>query len=239
MIKASASLFLLLAILISILTGCKGRQNPTPQKPENPPAAQSPEDATIIAAIGDSITWGAVAFGQRAPSGGYPALLEAKLQAAGYNVVVLNKGIPGEKAYQTNDRFQSAVEGTDIALMMIGTNDIIRSEGCPEPHHCRTAEHIEEMIVKALQAHIVPIVSTVTPAQSRCARSWANPPIQALNGQIYDLAVKRNIALVDNHKAILEYQGGRIFSDCLHFNDEGYEVIAQQWFNELTEEIVP
>jgi lysophospholipase L1-like esterase len=226
-------LALLVIGILCILTGCQGTEEP-PERHNNTPVTQHRELTTVIAAIGDSITWGAMAFGERAPSGGYPAMLEAKLRASGYDVIVLNKGISGEKAYETSTRFLEAVDGADIVLLMIGTNDIIRPEGCPEPHKCRTAEHIAAMLDNALRSNVIPFVSTVTPAQSRCARSWANPPIRALNEQIYAIAQKRNVRVVDNHQAILEH-GGAVLSDCLHFTDEGYDVIAQQWYNALIE----
>ena len=142
-------------------------------------------------------------------------MLEAKLHATGYDVIVLNKGISGEKSPATDDRFLQAIDDADIVLIMIGTNDIIKPESCPEPHNCRTIEHIGSMLDKALNSKIVPVVSTITPAQSRCARSWANSPIQALNTQLYNIAHERNVRIVDNHQAILNHGGGSLFSDCL------------------------
>jgi lysophospholipase L1-like esterase len=90
------------------------------------------------------------------------------------------------------------------------------------------------MLDEALHSNVLPFVSTVTPAQSRCARDWANPPIQSLNEKIYTLAQERNVKIVDNHQAILDH-GSAFFSDCLHFKDEGYNVIAQQWYDTLIE----
>jgi len=228
-------LVLIIIGMLIILAGCKGAKESPPQQHDSSAVTQHREDTTVIAAIGDSITWGAMAFGERAPSGGYPAMLEAKLRAAGYDVIVQNRGIPGEKAYETNERFLRIIDGADIVLLMIGTNDIIRPEGCPEPHNCRTAKHIATMLDETLRSNAVTFVSTVTPAQPHCARSWANPPIQALNEQIYLIAHERNIKVVDNHQAILDHGGGALFSDCLHFKDEGYDVIAQQWYNTLVE----
>ena len=221
--------------MMLILAGCKGVKKPSPQKLDQASVKQDAAGTTVVAAIGDSITWGALAFGARASSEGYPAILQTKLRTVGYDVVVLNKGIPGDKSFETDDRFLSASDGAEIALLMIGTNDIIRPEGCPEPHNCRTAEHIAAMMEKALAANLVPFVSTVTPAQPGCNRAWANPPIQVLNTQIYEVAHKRNVKIVDNYQAIMNNGSGALFADCLHFTDKGYEVIAQQWYNALVE----
>jgi lysophospholipase L1-like esterase len=229
------STFLLLFIGgLCILAGCESSQESSPRHSDDSTVTPRSDSSIVITAIGDSITWGAMAFGERVPSGGYPAILEAKLRADGYDVIVRNEGIPGEKAYETRRRFISAINDADIVLLMIGTNDIIRSEDCPEPHHCRTAEHIAAMLDKASHSNVIPFVSTVTPAKSRCARDWANPPIRELNEKIYTIAQERNIKIVDNHQAILDH-GGAFFSDCLHFKDEGYGVIAQQWYNALVE----
>lgn len=219
------AIFVIILIGIIMLPGCR-------QEPSKTPAAPG---STVIVAIGDSLTWGALAFGPKASSGGYPAILEAMLRDEGYDVVVFNKGIPGEKAYQTRARFQRAIADADIALLMIGVNDIIRPEGCPEPNNCRTSELIEAMIKLAAKADIPLLISTLTPAQNNCARSWANPQIQAVNEQIRDLAQKHSIVLVDNHQALLEHGGGALFSDCLHFTDDGYRVIAERWFHTLIE----
>lgn len=216
----------MLFLLLFGLTGCKGTKTST--RPRRRPA-----DPLVIAAVGDSITWGALAFGAKADSGGYPAILESRLRNAGYNIVVFNKGIPGEKAYQTHERFARAVADVEIVLLMIGVNDIIRPEGCPEPHHCHTAQHIAAMVDEARTAGVAVLLSTVTPAQARCDRNWANAPIEALNVQIVEIARKRKIPLADNHQAILASDKATLFSDCLHFTDDGYHVLAEQWYQTL------
>jgi lysophospholipase L1-like esterase len=235
MIKKYKFLLISIGILV-VLTGCEGSKEPAPQQRDTTPVRQQAEGSTVIVAIGDSITWGAMAFGARAPSGGYPAILEAKLRADGYRVVVVNKGIAGEKSFETDERFLQAIAGAKIALIQIGTNDIIRPEGCPEPNHCRTIEHIQSLVEQALNVQVIPLVSTVTPAQPGCNRSWANIPIQALNQEIDALARIHRITIVDNYQAILDHGGGALFADCLHFTDAGYEVIAQHWYDALMQQ---
>ena len=53
---------------------------------------QYPEGTIVIVAVGNSITYGIGTY-----NGGYPAILQSMLQSAGYNVVVINEGIPGER----------------------------------------------------------------------------------------------------------------------------------------------
>jgi lysophospholipase L1-like esterase len=211
-------------VIFFLITSCQQQQQ----------SSSDDHGPIVIAAIGDSLTWGALAFGPKADSGGYPILLETMLRNEGYDIVVFNKGIPGEKAYQTRERFPQAISDADIALLMIGVNDIIRPEGCPEPNNCQTADHIAAMMRMASKSEIPVLVSTLTPAQTHCARSWANEPIQAVNDQIRTFAQQQNTPLVDMHQAIIKH-GGALFSDCLHFTDEGYQVIADHWYRAIIE----
>lgn len=191
---------------------------------------QYPPGTTVIVAIGDSIT-----YGQGSTVGGYPALLQQKLVADGYNVVVVNEGIPGERSPSTDARFLQVIAGADVALIMIGTNDIINPAGCPNPYDCATSQHIDSLLDHALISKTVPIVSTLPPANPNSDYSWANFWIQSLNNQIYASAAQRDIVVVDNYNAILANGGTALYVDRLHFSDQGYGVIAEQWYRAIIE----
>jgi lysophospholipase L1-like esterase len=178
--------------------------------------------------IGDSIT-----AGIGSSSGGYPAMLEAKLRAAGYNVSVRNEGIPGADSGMADINFDADVRGANIVLIMIGTNDIGCPSCCIRPYDCQTISHISSMLDKALRAGITPIISTVTPKRAGDILDWANPGIEDLNAQIYAVAAQRNVRVVDNHRAILTQGGNALFADKHHLNDRGYDVMANEWFNVL------
>ena len=193
-------------------------------------APQYPEGTTVIVAIGDSLT-----YGQGSSGGGYPAILQNMLLSAGYSVLVLNEGVPGERTYSTHARWLQEIANADIALIMIGTNDVINPGSCYEPYNCRTIELIESMINEALISKKIPIVSTIPPAKTDDVRAWANSSFRTLNARIYKLAAQYNIPLVDNYQAIRDNGGDRLYSDYLHFSDQGYEVIAQQWYNAIVE----
>lgn len=241
--------FLLYLGLIIFCPGCQEAESPTsfevfderqmqetPQQPSDDTydseivSPQYPEGTTVIVAIGDSIT-----YGQDSTLGGYPVMLEAKLLAAGYNVVVINEGIPGERSPETDDRFLEVIAGADIALIMIGTNDIVNPMGCPDPFNCQTITHIEALLDKALISKTVPIVSTVVPANPDGTYTWAEPDIQALNYMIYEIALEREVLIVDNYVAILANGGSALYSDNLHFTDQGYDVLAQEWYNAIVD----
>ncbi|MBD3305621.1 hypothetical protein GF339_04510 [candidate division KSB3 bacterium] len=203
-------------------------QTPDPTPTPQPTATPKPTDGPkTIAAVGDSLT-----YGVKSAMGGYPDMLETQLRNAGYRVVVYNRGIPGEQAHSTDYRFNLVIENADIVLLMIGTNDIVNPGRCVEPNNCNTALYIESMLKKALRAGVVPFVSTVPPANPESPYAWANAGIKSLNSQIYSIAAKLSVRVVDNYAAIQSY-GTSIFADSLHFTDQGYNVIARQWYNTL------
>ena len=163
--------------------------------------------------------------------GGYPAILQQKLRAAGYNAIVLNEGVPGEISPETDERLLDVIANVDIALLMIGTNDVINHRG-----DYNSIDVIEGMLDKMIISKVVPIISTVTPAATDSDYAWANYGIEMLNYDISAAATERakSVYLVDNYTAILNNGGDALYVDRLHFNDQGYAVIADQWFNCLT-----
>ncbi|GAK58382.1 lipolytic enzyme, G-D-S-L [Candidatus Vecturithrix granuli] len=185
-------------------------------------------NAVRIVAVGDSITCG---YGSNV--GGYPTLLRKMLRRAGYNVIVENQGVPGEKTPWTYQRFPSAISGADIVLLMIGVNDIVNPSRCPDSR-CRTSYHIGLMLDIALRSGVTPLVSTVTPAKSRSSYVKYNPEIKELNSKISREASKRGVILVDNYRTIYANGGDSLFVDRLHFNDRGYKAIASAWYKALT-----
>jgi lysophospholipase L1-like esterase len=220
--------------MVIILVSCEGSKHPTePISPDEKQTQLAPtrlsDDtlgsgiAVVIAAVGDSITYGDGSW-----TGGYPRMLEEKLRATRYNVIVRNNGIPGAHAWEINADFSDFIEGADIVLIMVGTNDLgsLGTAGDSEP-----VDYIESMIDRAQRVNIIPIVSTVTP-QFGCLVDY-DSRIRNLNSQIYALAAWQDIQLVDNYQAILDYGGSILYSDCVHFNDQGYNVIAEQFYNAI------
>jgi acyl-CoA thioesterase-1 len=77
-------------------------------------------DPVRIVAFGDSNTYGM----NMAREQSYPAQLEAMLRAKGYDVSVVNAGIPGDTTSGGLGRVNTAVpSGTQIAIVTLGVND--------------------------------------------------------------------------------------------------------------------
>ena len=227
---------------VTMLTGCGGdSDSPTSPERDALKGPSQPADDTydsditaptypavtiVIAAIGDSIT-----YGSGSNAGGYPAILQQKLRAAGYHAIVLNEGVPGEISPETDERLLDVIANVDIALLMIGTNDVINHRG-----DYNSIDVIEGMLDKMIISKVVPIISTVPPAATDSDYAWANYSIEMLNDEISAAATERakSAHLVDNYTALLNNGGDALYVDRLHFNDQGYVVIADQWFNCLT-----
>lgn len=201
------------------LLGCNS-DNPTD------PATLEP---TVIVAVGDSITYGWGTW-----TGGYPAKLQEKLLAAGYNTNVVNAGISGEASPSTDERFLSAIDGADIALIMIGTNDEFSPDLCPDKK-CNTLLHIESMIDKAIKAGVKPVVGTIIHEQPYEVYLTWNWDIDALNEQIKTSAAKRKVPVADTLLAILQNGDRELYLDRHHLIDQGNEVLAQCFFDTLTQ----
>lgn len=195
---------------------------PIPVATANPIPANIPTpsaNASIVVAIGDSIT-----YGRGSSVGGYPAYLEAKLLQNGYDADVINKGVGGEVSSETDSRFSSEISGADVVLLLIGTNDIMG--GSCDMASCSTILHISSMLDKALSAGVRPIVSTVIPARSTSIYGGFNDDIRWLNDQIRSLAAQKGVRYIDSY---LLFSSDAYFSDDIHPNDAGYERMAIEW----------
>lgn len=95
------------------------------QESKNANATQQPMSQSItILALGDSLTEGLGVD----PDDNYPAQLEAKLKAMGYeNVEVVNSGLSGETSTGLINRLDWVTQTKpDITILTIGANDAMR-----------------------------------------------------------------------------------------------------------------
>lgn len=107
----------ILFIICLSVSGCNQEQDKKIDAEE-----QKGEMKTIVA-VGDSLTAG---YGLD-ESAGYPALLEKKLQAAGYHYEVVNGGVSGETTSGTLSRMEWIMTlEPDIIVLETGANDGLR-----------------------------------------------------------------------------------------------------------------
>jgi len=113
---------LILVLLTLLLAACGGKATPTPAPTATPLPAPA-DEPTVIVAMGDSLTEG---FGVE-PDNAYPAQLERKLLADGYNVRVINAGNSGETSSGALSRIDWVL-GLEPEIVILGTggNDGLR-----------------------------------------------------------------------------------------------------------------
>ena len=112
-------IFCMILLTMLALLGCDR------DKPEVSEMQKRPEEQAMktIVAVGDSLTAGL----GLAEDEGYPALLEKKLQADGYNYKVVNAGVSAETSSGTLSRLEWVLTmNPDIVILETGANDGLR-----------------------------------------------------------------------------------------------------------------
>lgn len=117
---------MLLLVLVLLLAGGCGAAEPTPTPaPTAPSATATPavHSGILIVAMGDSLTEG---LGVEMADA-YPAQLERKLRAGGYDVTVVNAGVSGETSSGAFSRVDWVLrQQPDIVILATGGNDGLR-----------------------------------------------------------------------------------------------------------------
>jgi len=191
---------------------------------------------TVYVAFGDSITAGVGDDPQRAETG-YPPRLEALLQDAGQDAVVVNEGVGGEKTPEGLSRIDQVLDqGGDVLLLMEGSNDISRRISIET-----TLFDLGEMARRAEERGWTVVHGTVIPRIPNAGVDGENITNRDLNGQIRNLAGTEGRDLVDNFYAFSQLSGP--FDNYYlkdpedhvgHPNADGYDVMAATFADVLT-----
>lgn len=169
-----------------------------------------PAGSTILA-FGDSLTAGYGVSRQDS----YPEVL-AKI--TGHPVI--NSGISGETTTQGLARFSQVIDETKPALIILmeGGNDILQNL-----NPAQTKANLQQMITLAKQKNIQ-ILLVAVPAKSLFSASA---------GFYKELAQENGLPLEDKIIAELE-KDPRYKSDYVHFNSQGYKLLAEKIAQDLT-----
>ena len=167
-------------------------------------------DTLVILAMGDSQT-----NGRGIPqSSAYPAQLEGLLRADGYDVVVKNAGIDGNKSFEIFNRLKREVnEKTKIVLFMESGNDINPADG---------VEYTEKSLAWLQEHHIPSILLSNKRVQL--------PEEAAISAQkfgaIYYGPTKKDVPQDSEHVQAGEFFAGKNKVD-YHLTALGYGIIAK------------
>jgi acyl-CoA thioesterase I len=136
--RAAGLLFVLAACAAA--AACSGSSGDAPAQVESAPPAVSPANSPPAAqgerprvvCLGDSLTAG---LGLASTDQAYPALLEGRLEAAGFDYQVINAGVSGDTSAGGLRRLDWSLQGdVRVLIVALGANDGLRGLPPSELH---------------------------------------------------------------------------------------------------------
>jgi len=213
--------FLPLVLMAALLPACGGgatrepdprvlREGPEAGVPEDPYAA--PERPRIVA-LGDSLTAGLGLLEQQA----YPAVLQRKIDAAGYEFEVVNAGLSGDTSAGGVRRLDWALEG-DVRVLIVafGGNDGLR--GLPV---AQMKENLSTIIARTRERGIVVILAGME-APPNFGQEYAT----AFRQGFREVAQKERVLFIPFLLNEVAGRGELNQGDGIHPNARGAEVMA-------------
>ena len=217
-LPAKSRIFLALALFVTASCSSGGPSGPSIDL-----------DDKVIVAFGNSITAGVGDSNYPSSASGYPFRLEQLLKSSFPDVIVLNRGVPGEKTNDGERRLPAVLERDepDFVLILEGVNDIQPGGATQEE---RIVRDLEAMVVEVKEYGAIPLIASLLPTKGKW--DWRNEHIEVMNPMIEVMALRQQVPFVDLHAAFVaeEDYEALLTSDGLHPNDEGYRVMAETWY---------
>jgi acyl-CoA thioesterase I len=211
----------LFLVLVCAAAGCQkepAREAPaTPARSASSPATPADPDAPPprprIVAFGDSLTAGLGLLEQEA----YPALVQRKIDAAGYEFEVVNAGVSGDTSAGALRRLDWALQGdVKVLIVAFGGNDGLR--GLPVS---QMKENLSNIIDNARERNIVVILAGME-APPNFGQEYATQFRQAFR----DVALNKRVLflpfLLNNVAGKPELNQ----ADGIHPNQQGTQIVA-------------
>ena len=211
-------------LLAPLLAGCGGapasdapdapaarREAVSPVVPEDPMA---PPSRPRVVAFGDSLTAGLGLLEQEA----YPALLQRKIDEAGYEFEVVNAGLPGDTSAGGVRRLDWALEGdARVLIVAFGGNDALRGLSADQMR-----DNLTTMIQQARERGVVVILAGME-APPNFGQEYATAFRQAFR----DVALKERVLLIPFLLAGVAGNPSLNQPDGIHPNQQGARIMAE------------
>ena len=184
--------------------------------------------------LGDSIT-----FGDGSSDGrGYVLKLQNLLGPHFGRAEVRAIGRQGDTSAETAEATRRTLRWFDPAytLILLGTNDwhdrTCQNQG---PAACFTIDSLRTIVEDVKDWDSLPVLATIIPGNPAKVPPGRNAWYDEMNVRIKALAQEQKITLADLN-ADFKAAGNlsALFSDDVHPNDAGYQVMAQGWFKAIT-----
>lgn len=218
------SRLVLLVVLLAGTAGCS-REEPSPAAPPrapvpatSAPAAPAAEPSRAarprIVFLGDSLTAG---YGlDRSQS--VPALVQARLDAEGYDYEVVNAGVSGDTSAGGLSRLEWSIEGNvEVLVVELGANDGLR--GLPVAAMKRNLEEI----IRRAKARDIAVVLTGMEAMPNYGEAYTAEFRQAFQ----DLAREHDVAFIPFYLEGVAGIPELNIADGIHPNPEGARIVEE------------
>ncbi|MGC9269580.1 SGNH/GDSL hydrolase family protein [Acidiphilium sp.] len=186
----------------------------------------------VIAALGSSSTWGAMAHDI---ADSYPAELQDDLARLlpEAEISVINRGVGGEDAGREDQRMARdvlALEPT-VVIWQVGANAAARREGIG---------HFDRLVRRGLQRLRAAPADVILMDNQRSRLLVASPDNRRINRALARLAASEHASLFSRDRLMRDWQrsgaalDGFLATDGLHMNDRGYGCTAQALATAIT-----
>jgi acyl-CoA thioesterase-1 len=180
--------------------------------PASPVAAPAPRRPKIVA-LGDSLTAGLGLLEAQA----YPAILQQRLVAEGYDFEVVNAGVSGDTSAGALRRLDWALEGdVRVLIVAVGANDGLRGLSVAE-----MKRNLAEIVSRARARNVTAILAGME-APPNYGREYALAFHQAFG----DVARQERVALVPFLLDKVAGRGELNQEDGIHPNAQGAQIVA-------------
>jgi lysophospholipase L1-like esterase len=183
----------------------------------------------VYMAFGDSIT-----RGDGGTAGGYPTDLQARLAAHFGGAFVNNRGADSTNSFEGVERVKRNLNSHPAyTLILYGTNDWNAPE-CQDNPNCHTVDNLRSIVQAVKAFRSLPFLATIPPSNPALNPESRNKWVADVNNLVRPMAREQGAFLVDVEKSFLG-QGDitKLFSDHVHPNDAGYQLISQTFFEAI------
>jgi len=146
--------YILIFLSFAFFGACQNAESGQDQRlteQETPAGMEEAEMSGKIIFFGNSLTAG---YGLD-PGEGFPAIVQTKLDASGYNYKVVNAGLSGETTAGGNERVDWVLQqNLDVFVLELGANDGLRGFS-PDVTHQNLQSIIDKVKAKAPEAKII------------------------------------------------------------------------------------
>jgi lysophospholipase L1-like esterase len=209
-----------------------------------PQPAGSEHAVPFVLPIGGNRPYTYMAFGDSVTDGdgssdgaGYINHLQRRLANHFGTARMIQEGITGTRSNDGAHRLGPLLDRhlPAYTLILYGTNDY-NDRYCRDEPPCYTVDALRSMVREVRSTGSLPVLSTILPANELFTDRV--PPernlwVRDVNDRIRAMAREERVAVADAHR-IFTTTTGPLFSDHVHPNDRGYELLAQAFFEAIT-----